>query len=960
MSGGHRMIDFVLIKSQALAAIGSVLNRWAPGGKRQGDEYLPTNPTRSDGKLGSFSINLKTGAWSDFATGDRGGDLVALVAYIDGVKQSEAAERLAVFLGLNLEKPAPPKHATRPRNEAAEPKAPAPENKTAWRALLPVPADAPPPPKAHPRHGQPSRQWAYHDADGGLLCQVLRFEPKREGERKQFFPLTYCEDGSGKRAWRWQGVHEPRPLYRLDRLAAALQAPVVVCEGEKACDAAAILFPDAVVTTMLNGAQSPHKTDWTPLAGRDVILWSDNDAAGLACMASVADLLNKAGAATVQCLNLAAFSRTPGMDEEGNPTLTDGASLPEKWDAADALAAGWTAGHIDLLRGMAGWLVAADAAPKQAASPAAPPSAAPSAPPAGDAPEPPQTRFHCNDAGVWYFGKNDTGADAPPLWICSKLEITALTRDAKNESWGRLLEFADPDGTPHAWALPMELLKGDGSEYRGVLLGMGLQLSTMTKARNLLTQYIQTAEVATRARCVDRTGWHGRVFVMPDRTIASTPQGGDADRILFQSASAAPGTFKQRGTLADWQSHVAAPCVGNSRLLFAVSAAFAAPLLDVTGMESGGFHFRGDSSTGKTTALRLAASIWGGIDYLQRWRATDNGLEALAAQHSDCLLVLDEISQVDPKAAGEVAYMLANGSGKARANRTGTMRDTASWRLLFVSSGEAGLAEHMAQANRKPKAGMEIRLLDIPADAGRGLGLFDTLNDYASGAAFSKALTEAALNYYGTPALAYLQKLTEHLDKMPGMVKRAQQQFMDQHLPKDAGGQAHRAALRFALVGAAGEIATVWGVTGWPQGIALHAAADCFKAWLAQRGGAGNQEAAAMLAQVRQFFELHGDSRFTEWDRAIDDHAPKTLNRAGFRRMVENSGQIEFYVLPEVFKSEVCKGHDHRAVARLLVDRGCLETEGRGHTRKERLPGMGNTRCYRINGNLWGVDDVPA
>lgn len=76
--------------------------------------------------------------------------------------------------------------------------------------------------------------------------------------------------------------------------------------------------------------------------------------------------------------------------------------------------------------------------------------------------------------------------------------------------------------------------------------------------------------------------------------------------------------------------------------------------------------------------------------------------------------------------------------------------------------------------------------------------------------------------------------------------------------------------------------------------------------------------------------------------------------------MVENTGQIEFYVLPEVFKSEVCKGHDYRAVARLLVDRGCLETEGRGHTRKERLPGMGNTRCYRINANLWASGEGEA
>ncbi|MES2000363.1 MAG: DUF927 domain-containing protein [Pseudomonadota bacterium] len=937
-------IPFNTIKATALASIDAVLNRWVPGGKRHGDEYQPTNPTRSDGKPGSFSINLKTGAWADFATADKGGDLVALVAYIDGVKQSEAAERLAEFLGIKLEKSDLPKRATRAQSPAAEPTTPAQAKAAPWRALLPVPADAPQPPKTHPKHGAPSMRWLYRDAGGGLVCLVYRFEAKTEGGKKQFYPLTYCEDASGKRAWRWQGVPEPRPLYQLDKLAAAPDAPVIVCEGEKAADAAAVLFPDAIATTMLNGAQSPHKTDWQPLAGRVVWLWPDNDAAGQACMVAVAGLLTQAGAASVQRLNLAAFARTPGSDADGKPTLTDAAPLPEKWDAADALAQGWTAAHSQLLRDQTDFLQTCEA----------------TAPPSGQqqsatldkaAPHNPKTPFLCTDEGVWHFGKNDNGTEAPALWLCSKLEITALTRDAKNEAWGRLIEFDDLDGTHHTWALPMDLLKGDGTEYRGMLLSMGLQLSTMQKARNLLTQYIQTARVETRARCVERTGWHGGVFVMPERTI------GEADeRILYQSASAAPGTFRQRGTLADWQAHVAAPCMGNSRLLFAVSAAFAAPLLEITGMESGGFHFRGDSSTGKTTALRLAASIWGGTDYLQRWRATDNGLEALAAQHSDCLLVLDELSQVDPKAAGEVAYMLANGSGKARANRTGAMRDTASWRLLFVSSGEAGLAEHMALANRKPKAGMEVRLLDIPADAGHGLGLFDTLHDHASGAVFSKAITEAALKYYGSPSVAFLHKLVEHRDKISGMVKKGQQQFMEQHLPADAGGQSHRAALRFALVGVAGELATVWGITGWAPGSAMQAAATCFKAWLSQRGGAGNQEAAAMLAQVRQFFELHGDARFTDWDRATDDHAPKTLNRAGFRKTSTTTGETEYYVLREVFRGDVCRGFDYRAIAKQLAGLGCLEMEGRSYTRKERLPGMGNTSCYRINAKLWSGD----
>lgn len=956
--------NFKQINAAALSSIDAVLNRWLPGGKMHGHEYQAINPTRTDSKLGSFSINCNTGAWADFASDDKGGDLVALVAYLEGVKQGEAAKRLAEFLGLQLEKTDPAKRAASDSKGVGNTITPPEASKPAWRALLPVPDGAPAPYATHPKHGKPSMRWEYRNEAGQLLCWVYRFEPKDEGERKQFMPLTFCEDEKGKRAWRWQGLPDPRPLYCLDALHSTIHEPVVVCEGEKAADAAALLFPGAVCTTMLNGAQSPHKTDWQPLAGRAVMLWPDNDEAGHECMAKVATLAKEAGAASVEIFNLDAFACDPGEGVGGGLCLSGVHPLPEKWDAADAVAYGWTAGHVALLMQQPDFLqpvplpvAQVTDAPRKAATS----SPANSADGEGGEQLP---HFHCNEKGVWYFGRNDEGNNMPPLWVCSKLEITASTRDAKNESWGRLLEFDDLDGTHHAWAMPMELLSGDGNEYRRMLLSMGLQIGGSGKARNLLTQYIQTAQVEQRARCVERTGWHGNVFVMPDRTI-----GEDEERILFQSASATPGTFRQKGKPFTWQANVAALCAGNSRLMFAVSAAFAAPLLHITGMESGGVHLRGDSSTGKTTALRAAASVWGGMEYLQRWRATDNGLEALAAQHSDCLLVLDELSQVDPKAAGEAAYMLANGGGKARANRNGGLRDPASWRILFLSSGEAGLSEHMAEAKKKPKAGQEIRLLDIPADAGAGYGMFENLHQYANGAAFSKGLTEAASKHYGTAAQPYIAKLVEHHEKAAEWIKKAQREFAHANVNEDAGGQVHRAALRFALIGAAGELATKWQITGWQPGEAMQAATTCYKAWLAQRGGAGNLEELNMLAQVRRFFEAHGEARFTDWSRPVSNsegHAPRTINRAGYRKhntdtVTDGRGEevvagthTEYYVLPETFKQEVCAGFDYRVVCKLLVRYGCLMVEGKSYMRKERLPGgEGTAHCFRITHKLF-------
>ena len=96
-------IDFDAINRAALPAIPSILARLLPGGKGIAGEYVVRNPRRSDMKPGSFKINLRTGRWADFATGDKGGDVVSLVAYVEGVSQGEAARLLAQMLGLNVE-----------------------------------------------------------------------------------------------------------------------------------------------------------------------------------------------------------------------------------------------------------------------------------------------------------------------------------------------------------------------------------------------------------------------------------------------------------------------------------------------------------------------------------------------------------------------------------------------------------------------------------------------------------------------------------------------------------------------------------------------------------------------------------------------------------------------------------------------------------------------------------------
>ena len=100
MAAGMQRLDFAAVNRAALAALPSLLARWLPEGQVRGREYVALNPTRTDRRPGSFSINLRTGKWADFATGDRGGDVVSLAAYLSGTKQADAARTLADMLGV--------------------------------------------------------------------------------------------------------------------------------------------------------------------------------------------------------------------------------------------------------------------------------------------------------------------------------------------------------------------------------------------------------------------------------------------------------------------------------------------------------------------------------------------------------------------------------------------------------------------------------------------------------------------------------------------------------------------------------------------------------------------------------------------------------------------------------------------------------------------------------------------
>lgn len=546
----------------------------------------------------------------------------------------------------------------------------------------------------------------------------------------------------------------------------------------------------------------------------------------------------------------------------------------------------------------------------------------------------PVSPFRLDDRGVWYCG-----AEGIDTLICDPLHVLAQTRDRQNQSWGRLLEWHDADGNPHRLTVPVALCIADSRELGRLLAENGLNITPSTSALQRLAAYIMEQRPKDRARCVSVPGWHEGRYVLPTGECI----GGDGQDIAYQHTS---GLTLAYGEAGDWRANVAVLCAGNSRLVFAICCVLAGPMLHVMRMGGGGFHFVGDSSTGKSTLLKIAASVAGAPELVREWRTTANGLEGVAVMHNDATIILDEMAQISAQEIGEAAYLLANGQGKSRSSRNGDARPAAQWNILILSAGEVGLSQHMASVGKRTRAGQAVRLVDIPAAADANMGAFEFIHDADTPAAFSAGLRGAAADNYGTawrPWLECLAKEDPTTIRQSYIFNRAQ---LRKAVSADADGQVLRVIDRFALAATAGELATRAKITGWEKGEAYRAAESCMHAWLRMRGGVGNADRDAMLRQVRAFFETHGEARF----EAIDprERMRHVQQRAGFFKSDEK-GHRRYLVLPEAMK-EICNGYDGATAKRWLIEVGWLEpaNDGRPHSRAH-VPGIGKPTVYNFN-----------
>ena len=637
--------EFTVINQYVKRNMLAFVNKLLPGGKVIGHEYIPRNPMRADRRPGSLKICVS--GLCDFADGAKGGDPISLVAYAKSLSRAEAARWLRTnFMPQTVSDSAStPRSSGSPvRPGAATPESsgtvPAPDTE-ALTVLPPEGAEDPSDALARMGYRTPDAQWTYCTADRATCCYVLRWN-KADGS-KTIRPCSWVRSAEGE-GWALKAWPEGRPLYNLDKIANP-SAVIVICEGEKAADAVGKLYAHVyqrgvVATTSSGGAGAAGKTDWSPLAGRTVLIWPDADEPVLKYAGGVAKRVDEIGCDITVVDAMALAAKAPTGEKR---------QVPKGWDAADALAE-WK--DQKALR----------KAISRAAKPYDPGPAYISF-----------NQFKMTDDGLTVEGKASGGV---PIRISAPFEVLGESRNPGSLDWGKMLRFHDGDGKLHDLVVPNAIMQGEPVILCSLLASEGLVIHPDHKKYFL--SYVAGVQSKRRVKVVMRTGWHEiegqKYFVLKDETIG--PKGTE----LVVLDGSAVGPYEKKGSLESWQNSVGQLVANHFLPILAMSAAFAGPLLDPAGQYGGGLNFFGASSTGKTTIIQVAASVWGrgssAGGYVRSWSTTRNGLEAVAASANDTVLILDELSVLDAREAGPAIYALANGTGKSRMARDTSARET--------------------------------------------------------------------------------------------------------------------------------------------------------------------------------------------------------------------------------------------------------------------------------------------
>jgi nitrate reductase NapE component len=403
--------------------------------------------------------------------------------------------------------------------------------------------------------------------------------------------------------------------------------------------------------------------------------------------------------------------------------------------------------------------------------------------------------------------------------------------------------------------LPLARIVLDERGARKALLDQGIPVVSAAVWRRLIDKVECVREFPIEP-LVEKVGWNGKTFALPDGTIFPVGQETPAAIEVHKRKCAQRGKFKH------WYSRVAAPLERQHLATFLMMAAFAPPILSLADRVGNfGFEIVGPKGTGKSTLQYLVSSALGGVGqgpgghYWVTLDTTYNALEDTMKLHSDLPIIMDEANLLAAGATRReradlfqaLAFKLGSGSIKDR-YRALAEND---YRLVFIISSNEPLATLLGQSTESARAAAD-RLITLPITITRPYGVFDHLPEgYASGSEFARDLMRHAERHHGHAMRRFLAKLVEECIAGKAGLKRK----IRKHVAKfrqEAGvdansGSAVRVADAFGLVFAAGELALEYGVLP-PQLRTGAAALECYRSHVAHANGSSGSFGDKLLS----------------------------------------------------------------------------------------------------------------
>lgn len=586
--------------------------------------------------------------------------------------------------------------------------------------------------------------------------------------------------------------------------------------------------------------------------------------------------------------------------------------------------------------------------------------------------------YECRSDGVFQLRQN-----FQPIKLCDALKPVAHTRTSDGEDWGLWIRFKDADGRVHEPVL-MRKLFTQSRKVEEVLASAGLRLYVLSgnSGKCPLAEFFNAASGLDLQKATSVT--HGGFvsdkfdsFVFGKNNVISL----EGAELVAPTNPKCAAVLTEKGTLEEWQANVATPAKHSKRIMFGLAVALAAPLIQILELPNASFHFYGTSGDGKTTIVKASASTYGGEERITSWDKTKNGFEAVAVQHNNQPLIIDEIGQGDLDALEKVAYQLNNGAGKDSMTRNREYKKATRWSLIVLSSGEFSLSEIKRQKSRDGRAhtatGERVRFICIPCDAGQGLGVLDSLpggvtDDKEANDAKRVALLAQVSSFKATGAAGrdYLMHLMQDVrdngrDAIKEQYREIEKEFISRLERSGLAPTERRVIRHFAAVAFAGELGISYGVFGkdWKAGDALDAAIACFEAWRdSEEAPERHKEKVIELmleapsAYGAEFlkFEYQQDGSCTEVSPPLN-RSP--IGRLVLRKSNNTASWMAAIYLRQEFEGllrRVGDGESKADVVEKLTELGCLLSKGkeqkgrRGQIQPKANNALGLDRSSRV------------